>query len=70
MFDDVVVLRERVRARRLAGAGRRADRRDRHRATWDVWARTDWLERRRAEKTGKTEKIGPVRGGLGHTRLP
>ncbi len=76
MFDDVVVLRERVQARRLAREGRRAVRRERHRSTWDVWARTDWLERRRAEKAAKSEKAeaavktAPVRGGLGHTRLP
>ncbi len=79
MFDDVVVLRERVRERRLARAGRRAERRERHRATWDLWARTGWLERRQAEKAANAEKAGKAatgerslltEGGLRHTRLP
>ncbi len=61
LFDDETELRERVRERRLARAGRRARRYERHRATWRAWARASWLERRLAEKAG---------GPPGHGRLP
>jgi hypothetical protein len=50
LFDDETQLRERVRERRLARAGRRALRYERHRATWQVWASAPWLERRQAER--------------------
>ncbi|AEG44298.1 hypothetical protein [Isoptericola variabilis] len=64
LFDDVTVLRERVRERREARRARRDARFVRHRATWQEWSRASWLERRTAQKRAAAG------GGLRRTRLP
>jgi hypothetical protein len=77
LFDDPVLLRERVRARRLAAAARKAERHARYRATARTWEEP-WLERRTAQTAeqraaravqARSTDRSPA-GDLGNTRLP
>ena len=53
MFDDPVVLRERVADQRRLRAERAAVRRARQEATWSGWGTQSWLDRRSAEKAAR-----------------
>jgi hypothetical protein len=50
LFDDPVLLRERVAERRRLKAERAAVRRDRQAATWRRWDSESWLAARTADK--------------------
>jgi len=65
MFDDPVVLRERVADQRRRRAERAAVRRARQEETWRGWGTQAWLDRRTAEKASRA---GGRSGGRAATR--
>lgn len=55
LFDDPVVLRERVAERRRLKAERAEARRERRAATWRRWQTESWLAARTADKAAHAE---------------
>jgi len=55
LFDDPVVLRERVAERRRLTAERAAARRERRAATWRRWQTEGWLAARTADKAAHAD---------------
>ncbi|MCK9793606.1 hypothetical protein M1843_07600 [Isoptericola sp. 4D.3] len=60
LFDDPVVLRERVAELRRARAARAAVRRERQAVTWRRWDSESWLARRTAQKAANSGNAAPA----------